>query len=89
MATTTTRRPAPGRRPPARKARRSSSRGRPARRRAPREPRFAGLREQLKTQLEAHTTDAVAVALAAAGVLTGLAVCFHFAGPVGRALDAA
>src|SRR6476646_3238755 len=85
MATTTTRRPAPRRRPPARSA---SRRGR-ARRRAPREPRFAGLREQLRTQLEAHATDALAVALAVAGILTGLAVGFHFAGPFGRALDSA
>jgi S-DNA-T family DNA segregation ATPase FtsK/SpoIIIE len=31
----------------------------------------------------------LAVALAVAGILTGLAVCVHFAGPFGRALDAA
>jgi S-DNA-T family DNA segregation ATPase FtsK/SpoIIIE len=88
MATTTTRRPAPARRPPAGRSRTSSSRGRPAPRRPPREPRFAGLREQLRAQLEAHATDAAAVALAVAGILTGLAVCVHFAGPFGRALDA-
>src|SRR4051812_11680178 len=85
MATTTTRRPAPRRRPPAR----SASRGRSGRRKAPREPRFAGLREQLKAQLEAHTTDALAVALGVPGILTALAVGFHFAGPFGRALDSA
>ena len=89
MATTTTRRPAPSRRPQARKNRRSSSRGRSRSRRPVRAPRFAGLREQLGTQLEAHKTDAVAVALAVVGILTGLAICFHFAGPFGRALDSA
>ena len=84
MATTTTRRPASRRRSSSRYAK---SRRRGARRRPPREPRFAGLREQLRAQLEAHATDALAVALAVAGIITGLAVCVHFAGPFGRALD--
>jgi S-DNA-T family DNA segregation ATPase FtsK/SpoIIIE len=89
MATTTTRRPASRRRRKARSGRRYSYRRPPARRRARREPRFAGLREQLRTQLEAHASDAAAVALAVAGILTALAIGFHFAGPFGRALDAA
>jgi S-DNA-T family DNA segregation ATPase FtsK/SpoIIIE len=84
MATTTTRRPASGRRPPARGR---GGRGRSTRRKRAREPRFAALREQLSTQLESHKSDAIAVALAAAGIVCGLAVCFHFAGPFGRALD--
>src|SRR4051812_33092829 len=86
MATTTTRRPASRRRAPAKRGR---GRGRPARRKPARAPRFAGLREQLSTQLESHKADAIAVALGAAGILCGLAICFHFAGPFGRAFDTA
>ncbi len=86
MPTTTTRRPSSARRAPARRGRA------PARRRPPkarREPRFAALREQLGEQLDGHKTDVAAVALAVAGILTGLSIGVHFAGPFGRGVDAA
>src|SRR5690349_1867328 len=89
MPTATKRRPAPSRRAPARKGRgRAPARRAPARRKVAREPRFAALREQLNAQFSAHKTDVVAVVLAVAGILTGLSIGVHFAGPFGRGVDA-
>jgi DNA segregation ATPase FtsK/SpoIIIE, S-DNA-T family len=49
--------------------------------------RGAELRERLGSQLGSHGTDAVALTLLVAGVVAGLGIFGHAAGPVGRAVD--